>query len=279
MKIAIVTDSTADLPAQLMERWKVFVVPLKVCFGQREYSDFDLSPEDFYALLVKATELPKTSQPSPEEFAAVYKQALAEHDAIILIHVAAANSGTFNSACLAAKEFGGQVYPFDSRSISLGMAHMVIEAGRGIEAGLTVDAVLTGLTKFREAIEVYFTMDTLEYLHKGGRIGAVKGLLGSLLNIKPLIRVDEEGLFVPAGMARSQEKALCSIVSALKSAARGRSVRSMGVAHGAAPAAAARLKDKLESAFGVPVSLVTKVGPVIGVHSGPGTVGVAVVYA
>lgn len=255
------------------------MLPLKVHFGNQEYLDSDLTSEEFYARLAADSELPKTSQPSPEDFAAVYAEALASHDKVISIHISSGLSGTLNSAHIAAKEYPGKVHLVDSRSISLGIGQLVQGAAEGILEGLGVQALLRRIAEMRDKMETVFTLSTLEYLHRGGRIGAVKGLLGSLLKVKPIIRVNEQGIYASVGMARSSEKALADIVAALEAAAKGRAVRSMAVAHGAAAEAAAKLQNKLESVFNVAVSLSAQVGPVIGVHTGPGTVGASLVFA
>jgi DegV family protein with EDD domain len=279
MKIALVTDSTADLTQQLIDQWKIFVLPLKVSFGDEQFLDSELTSEEFYTRLSSGSQLPTTSQPTPEDFSSVYTKALADHDEIISIHISSGLSGTLNSAHIAAKNYPGKVHLVDSHSISLGIGQQVLEAAEGLQEGLNVQAVLDRITKMRENMETIFTLDTLEYLHKGGRIGVVKGMLGALLQIKPVIRVNEEGVYVPAGIARSREKALRGIVTALEKAAAGRTVKALAIAHGAAKEAADKLQDKLESVFNVQASLYTQVGPVIGVHTGPGTVGASIVFA
>ena len=279
MKIALVTDCTADLPQQLIDQWKIFVLPLTISFGNQQFLDNELTAEEFYSRLVSESQLPTTSQPAPEDFATVYAKALKEYDEIISIHISSGLSGTLNSAYVASEKFRGKVHLVDSRSISLGIGQQVLEAAEGIKEGLSVQAVLDRIAKMREKMETIFTLDTLEYLHKGGRIGVVKGILGSMLRIKPVIRVNEEGVYVPAGLARSREKALHGIVSALEHAAQGRTVKALAIAHGAARDAAEKLQDKLESVFNVRATLFTQVGPVIGVHTGPGTVGASVVFA
>lgn len=278
MKIALVTDSTADLPPNLLKQWRIYMLPLAVSFGNQHFLDIELTPEEFYQRLATETQLPTTSQPSPEDFTALYGEALAENDALISIHISAGLSGTLNSANIAAKRFPGRVHLLDSRSISLGIGQQVIAAAQWIKEGVSVPGVLAKLTELRKNIETFFTLDTLEYLHKGGRIGRVQGLLGSLLKIKPIIRVNEEGIYVPAGISRSREGALGLILSALEKAANGRKVRALAIAHGAAPAAAAKLQTRLEERFQVKTSLFAQVGPVIGVHTGPGTVGASLVF-
>lgn len=278
MKIALVTDSTADLPPDLLRQWQIYMLPLMVSFGSQHLRDTELTPEDFYKRLATESQLPTTSQPSPEDFISLYRDALTSHDAIISIHISSGLSGTLNSAHLAAEHFPGRVHLLDSRSISLGIGQLVVAAAEWIKAGLSVSTVLAKVNEMRKKMETFFTLDTLEYLHKGGRIGHVQGLLGSLLKIKPIIRVNEEGLYVPAGISRSREGALASIISALEKAAAGRKVQSLAVAHGAAPGAAAKLQLLLEERFQVKASLFAHVGPVIGVHTGPGTVGASLVF-
>lgn len=278
-KIALVTDSTADLTQQLVEQWNIFVMPLKVIFGNRQYLDGELTSEKFYSMLAQEVELPTTSQPCPEDFASLYERVLQQHDQLISIHISAGLSGTLNAAHLAAEKFGGRVHLVDSRSISLGIGQLVLDTARAIKEGLDVQAILARINSVREKMETIFTLDTLEYLHKGGRIGKVQGLLGSLLNIKPVIRVNEEGVYVPCAKTRSRDKALAEIVRTLEQAANGRAVQMLAVAHGAARDAALQLQERLEAVFNVKAAMFTQVGPVIGVHTGPGTVGASVVFA
>lgn len=279
MRVALVTDTTADLPPHLLKEWDVRVLPLKISFGNQQFLDTELIPEEFYDRLAAGSELPTTSQPSPEDFIALYGKVLAENDELISIHISAGLSGTLNSANLAAEHFPGRVHLVDSRSISLGIGQQVQVAAEGIREGLPVPTVLDRIAKLRENMETLFTLDTLEYLHKGGRIGLVKGLLGSLLKIKPIIRVNDQGIYVTAGIARSRESALAAIVTDLEQTAAGRKVKTLAVAHGAAPEAAAKLRAMIEDRFQVQTSLFAQVGPVIGVHTGPGTVGASLVFA
>jgi len=277
-KIALVTDSTSDLTQHLIEKWNIFVMPLKVIFGKKQFLDGQLTPEDFYSRLAVAQELPKTSQPCPEEFTSLYQKALEKYDEVISIHISSGLSGTLNAAHTAMEKFRDRIHLVDSRSISLGIAQQVLIAAQGISEGLDAQAVLARIGKAREKIETIFTLDTMEYLQKGGRIGKTQGLLGSLLNIKPIIRVNPEGIYVPAGKTRSRDKALSRIVKIVEDAAQGRTVKMLAVAHGAAHDAGRQLQEKLEKSLQVKTSLFTQVGPVIGVHTGPGTIGASVVF-
>ncbi|HZK23945.1 MAG TPA: DegV family protein [Oscillospiraceae bacterium] len=275
-KIALVTDSTADLPPSLALEWDVHVIPLKICFAADEFYDGELAAEDFYRRLQSAKELPFSSQPAPEDFLKLYQSLLNKYDEVISIHLSSNLSGTVNAAWVAAETLQGKVHVIDSKTISLGIALMVNEAVRCIRDGFDAFQIKERMDTARKNIETMFTLDTLEFLQKGGRIGKVTGLVGSLLNIKPVIRVNEEGIYIPAGKTRSQDKSLQQIVQGLQQLANGRKIKALAVAHGAALEAAQRLKDALEKTFNIPACMFTQVSTVIGVHTGPGTVGTAV---
>ena len=277
-KIALVTDSTADLTAELQKELNVHVIPLKVRFGAAEFRDHELSAEDFYQRLAADGPFPQTSQPSPEDFLHLYRKLLADHDAILSIHLSANLSGTLNAAALAKAELNGQVELIDSKNISLGIGLLLKEATRLIAAQHPLSAITKQLEATRSRIVTLFTLDTLDYLHKGGRIGKVPNLLGSLLKIKPLIRVNEDGVYVLQGVARNRERALKSIVQTFQEQAVGRKPSALFVAHGAALEAGQQLKKALEEAFQLSASAFTQVGPVIGAHTGPGTIGAAMLF-
>ncbi|NLZ92473.1 MAG: DegV family protein [Firmicutes bacterium] len=277
-KIALVADSTSDLTAAMRKDYDVHVIPLKIRFGQEEYYDGELNAEEFYQRLKQASELPTSSQPAPEDFIKLYKSLLQKYDEIISIHLSSNLSGTVNAAWIAAESFKAKVHVVDSKTISLGIGLMVNEAAVSIREGLNTKQVLERIHNARKNIETIFTLNTLEYLQKGGRIGKVAGMVGSLLNIKPVIRVNEEGIYVPAGKVRSQDKALEQIIHNLQEFAGNRKVKALAIAHGAAQEAANKLKSALETTFGISASFFTQVSAVIGVHTGPGTVGAAVYY-
>jgi len=277
-KIALVTDSTADLTDDIKKEYNIHVVPLKVRFKDQEYFDYQLSSEEFYRKLESEDQLPVTSQPSPEDFTNLYRQLLQEYEEIISIHISSGLSGTINAANIAKESLKGSIHIIDSKTISLGIGLMVMEAARNISEGLSALQIVERLTSVRKNIETLFTLNTLEYLQKGGRIGRVQGIVGSLLNIKPVIRVGDDGIYHTYKKARSQEKALNSIVEAFKELAQGRKYAQLAVAHGAAYQAGMYLKEALENALQIKTSIFTQVGPVIGAHTGPGTVGAAVQF-
>jgi len=277
-RIALVTDSTADLTEKLKLQYNIHSIPLRIRFGDEEFFDGEITNEDFYFRLEKENELPQTSQPSPEEFISLYKRLLEEYQEVISIHISSGLSGTINAARVATEKLKGSIHLVDSKTISMGTGILVMEAAKYIQEGINSNYILEKLYTARQNIETLFTLNTLEYLQKGGRIGRVHGILGSLLNIKPIIRVGEDGVYQTWGKARSQERALNSIVHAFQNLSKGRKAKKFSVAHGAALQAGQYLKDAMENAFQMPAALFTQVGPVIGVHTGPGTIGAAIQY-
>ena len=278
-RICVVTDSTADLTPAQAEAYGIVVRPLYVVFGEKMYLDgVEIKPNEFYKMLAEAKDLPTTSQPSPGEFVELYESIFAKgYDSIISVHLSSGLSGTCDAARQAAQHLEGKdIRIVDSRSISVGVGVQAVTAARAVKEGKSVEDVLAAIEECRQKQEVVFTLNTLEYLAKGGRIGKAKSLLGSLLNIKPIIRV-EDGIYVDAGKARNQKQALQQMVDLFKDLARGRKAVQIIVAEGVAIESANYLKKLMETAFGTDVALCS-VGPVIGVHTGPGTIGAAVVF-
>ncbi|MGF7186572.1 DegV family protein with EDD domain [Desulfitispora alkaliphila] len=277
-KIAIVTDSTSDIPKELQEKYDIHVMPLSIIHGDKSYLDgVDIKSDEFYSILEQSDVLPKSSQPSPDDFIKLYKKLLNEYEEIISIHLSQGLSGTVNAAFQAKKEIGDKVNVFDSRSISVGIGLQVLDAAKNRDNGLSSAKIIEKLEEIKENTETIFTLDTLEYLYKGGRIGKVSNIMGSLLNIKPIIRV-EDGIYVPNGKARSQKAALDKIVKTFEDLAKDRKPISLSVAHGAGLESAKILRSALEKSLGIKCEVFTQVGPVIGVHTGPGTIGAAVQY-
>ena len=190
-KIRVVTDSTADLTPELVERYGITVVPLTVFADGKAYKDkIDITNEEFYALLQSSKELPTTSQPSPAAFADVYRQLAAEGaEQIISIHISTALRGTYQSSVLAAGLVAQEVtvHNVDSKIATMGLGLLVIAAARMVEVGDSADNILQVLDEIVKKQRLYFLLDSLDNLHKGGRIGKASHLFGSLLNIKPVL--------------------------------------------------------------------------------------------
>ena len=279
-KIAVVTDSTSDLSAQTAAEQGITIVPLLVIHEDRSYLDgVDITSETFYPLLKEGNRLPTTSQPSPHEFEKVYRRLLETADEIVSIHICGGLSATVESARTAASAVApDRICVLDSGFVSYALALQALEAARLARCGAAVQDISSAVSRLKDKTELVFTLDTLEYLHKGGRIGKVSALMGAVLGIKPVIRM-EEGLLVPAGKARSLRSALRSIVDVL-SRRFGEQKVIAAVGHGAGAEYASILREMVVAALNVdgdPASF--EIGPVVGVHAGPGAVGVAVTPA
>ncbi len=192
-KIAIVTDSTADIPKKLYEKYKITIVPLTVIFGDESYKadGVDLSIKDFYEKLKISKQLPKTVQPSPGDFIVIYKELLKNYDAIISIHISKKMSGTVDSALIAKKEFQDKkIEVVDSRLVHMPLGFLAIEAAMMAEKGASIEQILDRINMLKPNMKSLFVPKTLEYLQKGGRIGRAKSLIASLLEIKPILTIN-----------------------------------------------------------------------------------------
>ena len=271
---AIVVDSTADFPEapERFPNWRV--VPLYVRFGDESFRDYvELSPEQFYARLRTSKETPSTSQPTPGDFLTVYEE-LAAYERILSIHIAGKLSGTIESARAAARELGGErVRTIDSESASAAIAMLGLAIQRRLERGTSDEEVDALVERYRREAGLLFTVDTLEYLARGGRIGRARAWAGELLNIKPILSI-EDGEVLPVKRVRGNRKAFLEFASAFEAVTVDRPGLRVAIAHAEAPDRAEALRklvrDKRPSAE---IELVTTLGPVVGAHAGPGTIG------
>ncbi len=270
---AVVLDSTADFPDAQIRFPNMRVVPLYVRFGEESFRDYvELDPHDFYARLRTASELPTTSQPTPQDFLTVY-HALAGYERIYSLHISARLSGTFQSATLAAEEEGDRIRLVDTESASVGIGMLALAIQEQLARGTTDDEIAALIDSYRERAGILFTVDTLEFLAKGGRIGRGKALMGSLLNVKPILAI-EEGEVVPVTRARGRGKAFEEFRKRFEEATTDGPGLSVGIAHAEAEDAVEQLREIVLAARPqAEVKLVTSLGAVVGTHAGPGTVG------
>jgi DegV family protein with EDD domain len=271
---AIVVDSTADFPEapQRFANWRV--VPLYVRFGDESYKDYvELEPAAFYARLRTATETPSTSQPTPGDFLAVYEE-LVGYERILSLHIAGKLSGTIESARAAARLLGGdRVRTLDSQGASAAIAMLGLAIQRRLERGASDDEVDELVERYRQEAGLLFTVDTLEYLARGGRIGRARAWAGELLNIKPILTI-KDGEVVPVKRVRGNRKAFLEFESAFTSSTRDASSLCVGIAQADAPERAKALAELVRRTRpAAQLELVTTLGPVVGAHAGPGTVG------
>lgn len=278
-RIALVTDTSCDLSEEQLAEYDIRTVALRVSTRTGEYRDrTEISQEQLYEIL--KTEVPKTSLPLPEDVSMLYRT-LRDEGATAILHLSISGnlSGTYNMVSLLAEDFTDlQVHMFDSRTLSCGLGLLVLEAAESLSNGMSIEDTLALLEKRRENQLGTFVIRTLEFLRKGGRIGRVEGALGSLLQIKPVIYVNEEGIYNTLCKARGFSNALTAMVDEIIRRYQGRKVR-LAVVHGAAYDDAVKLLDRLLERLDVVSSFISPVSPALAIHTGPGLLGAIVQLA
>lgn len=278
-KVAIVTDSTAYLPEDLVSSHNITVVPLLVIWGDEILRDnIDISPNQFYERLADAKNMPSTSQAAITDFAEVFKKLHNEGYEILTIVMSAALSGTLDSAIQAKKLVPeARIELVDSRFTSIPLAYMVLSAARAAKRGATLEKCKEIAESIRENTQLFFAVDTLEFLHRGGRIGGASRFLGTALDLKPILYL-QEGKIEALERVRTSKRAHQRLIELLETSVSGRSpINMIGIASAAAEEAASKLLMQIERDFDPQEVLLANISPVIGTHTGPGTVGVAYV--
>jgi DegV family protein with EDD domain len=273
--VRIVTDSTADLPPELTAELGITVVPLQVHFGSEAYRDgVDLTPSEFYTKLRAASDLPKTSQPSVGAFEEAYDRLCAETDSILSIHISSSLSGTYGSALLARDSVRNRcnVEVLDSRLASLGLGLVVLRCAQLARESMDLRDLTHYAKRMLPNVHIIFMVETLEYLQRGGRIGRAQAFLGSLLNIKPLLKV-EEGEVRPVEKVRTRSKALDRLVEFVELF---EDIEQLGLIYSTTPEDAEVILRRIEPLVPRERVIVSQVGPVVGTHTGPGILGLAV---
>lgn len=275
----IVTDCAADLTSEDLESLGIMVAPLYISFPEGQVNSDDVSRDDFYnRLRSMVPQVPSTAQPAPGVFATIYRKLAELGEEILSIHISSGLSGTLNSARLGSQQVHGAiVHLVDSLTLSGGQRFQVLAAAWAAKAGWGKSKVLAMLEHIRESTEVVYTLETLSYLARGGRIGRVQALAGSLLNLKPIIHVDrKDGKYSTLGKARTITRAVAEIVEHLKEEYGEKAVW-VSVMHGQYVEQAQELAQKLSESLNVKKLEILRISPVLGVHTGPGIVGAAVV--
>jgi DegV family protein with EDD domain len=275
MTVKIVTDSTADLPDSLAKELGITVVPVYVRFGEEVYLDrVDMSEDEFYKRLEKTTVHPSTVQPGPQDFLNVYRKLSKGADGIASIHVSAKLSGTCNSGLMAKDMLntGCPVEVVDSKMTTMGLGLLVIMAATMAKKGESIDKIVKEVKKTIPKIHLLCLFDTLKYLLLGGRIGKAKALLGSILNVKPMITL-KDGEVVPAGQVRTRAKGIDKLLEFGQNA---KNIQDLAVVHSTTPGEAQNLAKELGPKFDRKRIRMSRVGPALGVHVGPGALIVAI---
>ncbi|MBI4285618.1 MAG: DegV family protein [Chloroflexi bacterium] len=269
MAIRIVTDSSADLPAKLAKDLGITVVPLYVRFGEKVYRDrVDITEDEFYQRLARDPVHPSTIQPSPQDFATAYQKLQGEADGIVSIHISSKLSGTYNSAAQAKEEVGKKcpIEVVDSGVLSMALGFIVLAAARTAKAGGKLADVVAEVKTVMPAVHLLGLLDTLKYVLLGGRIGKAKALVGSILNVKPVLTL-RDGEVMPAGQVRSRTKGIERLFDFAKGVA---NVEETAVMYNTTPDEAQVLSERLGKTLGPERIIIARIGPMLGVHMGPG---------
>ena len=271
--IRVVTDSSCDLPADLVSTHAIEVVPLTIRFGEQEYVDRrDLSPTEFWAKVKASPVLPETAAPSPGAFEEAYRRAVADGcDGVLALTLSGELSATHQAAELAAKAMDGvlPVRVVDSRSLTLALGMMCVTAAQLAEKGESLDGIVDAIEDVKARTRIFATLDTLDNLKKGGRIGGAQALLGSMLSIKPVIQI-VDGRVAEESKQRTRSKSLRYLADKVREAGR---IEQLAVLHGDAPDLEEFL-DLLAPIFPRDDIVVGDIGAVIGTHGGPRAIGV-----
>lgn len=276
-KIAIVTDSTCDLPAHIVKQYDIRILPLRVIYDAQEYRDgVDIQPQEVYDRIEQ--EVPTTSLPPADEVGALFDQLAAEGftDAIC-ISISSKLSGTYDMIQMVADQYDKtklNIRVVDSKCLSMFLGYMVLEAAVKLKASESIENIISATSAMRERVSFSFVLKTLKYLRKGGRIGKVEGSVGELLDIKPIIGVGEDGAYYTVTKVRGRKKSIEKIKELIETNFKGKTIN-LAILHGDAEEEANKLMEALTKCMSIKDSFVGQISPVLGVHTGPGLIGYA----
>lgn len=275
-KIAVVTDSGAYIPAQARGDVSISVIPLWLIWGAERFRDgVDIDPPTFYRRLRESKLFPTTSQPSIGEFRDFFQEVSAGADAIVGVFVSSRLSGTVASARAAQAQLPElTIRVVDSRSVSMGQGFATLAAARAAAAGRSLAQVVAAARDMRDRVHVLFAVDTLEYLHRGGRVGGAKWLVGTALNIKPLLHF-EDGTIMPLAQVRTKRKAITRMLEVAEERLGGKRMAKAAVIDVDNLEEGDAIAEQVKERFAIPAVYRTTVSPAIGTHAGPGTTGIA----
>lgn len=274
--IAIVTDSSCDLPDEIIKEYDINILPLRIIYSDREYRDrLEISPQEVYDNF--HNEIPTTSMPSMEDAMILFQQLKDRgYKKILSIHLSNGLSGTYSMVNLVSKSFPDLDFTIiDSNALSMGLGFLVSEAAKMLREKLHIDEIKDRLGKLPEKIKLYYCVSTLEYLRKGGRIGLVSAAIGSILDLKPIISINEEGKYYSYTKVRGRNKSISKLIDIVKEGYENKKIN-LAIMHGAAQEEADRLKELFSSFTNIKEIFFGQISPALVVHTGPGLVGVVV---
>lgn len=274
-KIAIVSDSGCDLPEYIIQKYDIKILPLRVIYKNAQYKDrVDIWPQEVYDRLEE--EIPKTSLPEPTEIIELFDRIANEgYTDVICITLSSKLSGTYNLIQLIASEYDKNklnIKVVDSKALSMLLGFIVFEAAIRAKSFETVDTILNMIADLRGKIKGCYVLKTLKYLKKGGRIGKVEGTVGEFLDIKPIIGVDDDGVYYTIQKVRGRKKSINKIKELIENNFIGKRIN-IAIIHGGAEEEAKLLMDSIKDLFDIKESFITQISPALGVHTGPGLIG------
>jgi DegV family protein with EDD domain len=273
-KIAIVTDSTSDLSAEQMKAYNIEMLPLRIIYKEREYRDrLDITPKQIYENLDK--EVPKSSLPLPGDVIRLLDRLKSEeYTDVVISLISSGLSGTYNMVRQVAENYEGlNIEVVDSKSLSFGLGFLSIEAAKEREKSNDFDKIMEKIRKTREGLYLTFVVKTLEYLKLGGRIGLVEGTMGEILGIKPIIGINDSGIYYTISKVRGRKKSINRMFELMKEKYGGKSFN-LAIISANADEEAMKLMDKIRAVGNVEESFFAQLGPVMGVYTGPGLIGI-----
>ena len=272
-KVAIVADGACSLTPAKGEELGIHIAPVYITFGNQTYqAGVNLQEQDFYRLLSESKKLPTTAQPTAQDFVKIYESLPEDIEEIITIVISHHMSATLQSAEISKEQYTKRpVHVFDSESVSLGFGMMAMAAAQAAAEGKSAQQILEMLDGIKKNINIIFTVKTLEYLHKGGRIGGATAFLGSALDIKPILNV-QDGRIEPLEKQRTRSRSVARLVELMEEKV-GKEPVHIAILHGNSPEEAVQLEQAVKERFNSVEMFTSDMGPVIGVHAGPGTLG------
>lgn len=272
--IKIICDGIANMPKYLAEKYDIEVVPMTIIVDKKEYRETEISDEEFYVLMRQSKEMPKTSQATYVDFKEVFEKYTKEEKTILYIAGSSKSSGTYQSAILASKDIEGDIHIFDSMNICFGCGMLVLEACKMNEEGLSIDSIINKLNDLREKVFVSMSMNSLEYLKKGGRISNSKALVGNLLNIRPILTV-KDGLIYQESQIRGNKKIIPALINRTKEVCgQDFSDKTIAIACGDNIEDRDKLKELVKEEFNPKELILLTINPPMCSHSGPGFIGI-----
>ncbi len=275
-KIAILCDSACDLPPDIINELSISIMPLKVIYGEKIFSDrVDIQPEEVYAKM--PAEIPTTSMPTPDDIRSAFDRlARAGYTHLVSIHLSSALSGTYQAVSMVAKEYHDlTIEVVDTKTLSMGTGWIVYQAAENVRSGLSFEQVLSNIKDLQSKMNLFYVLETLEYLRRGGRIGMVSGMIGEFLHLKPVISVNDQGEYYTFAKVRGRQKSIDRIIRLVKEIALNHPIN-LAIMHGGAPKEAEKIMDVLKSDRSLQLNktFVAQISPSLGVHTGPGLLGV-----